>query len=426
MLCQHDQSLIERESAIPGFQHLLQPEQLRDLLLNHSDIQDPGELKLGYLRYKPGINCIARFEFNADGRRHFAYAKAFGEEGAGKLHKAMQRTDTGSSLGPGRVALKDQQILFSVFPNDSRLRSLAKLKNLESRNDLLARLFKSRAGWESASFRALNYKPERRFVACFTNAVGDKAAVKFYSQAEFAKVREYRKHLETTPGVQVPDWIGGSKVHRALAFSWLPGTTLQEHLESPGHEAVSATGRAIASFHAGHQQRLKIRNQQLATSSLKALAHDLGILIPELKNQSGELAQQLNTWLMVQPAPALPIHGDFYTEQMLISQHGVSMIDSDETHLGNPLSDVANFIAHLEQDAAYSGMDANRISDISTALICGYREIRPQQDFDNLCQHIAVCLFRLIHKPFRDRAADWPGQTRALIQRCSELFDSSG
>ena len=426
MLCSHDQSLIERENAIPGLRHLLQPDQLRDLLLSHSNIRDPGELSPGYLRYKPGINCIARYEFKADGRRHFAYAKAFGAQGTEKLHKAMQRTEAGSSLGPGRVALKDQQILFSVFPNDSKLRSLSKLKNTESRKDLLARLFKSREGWESASFRSLNYKPERRFVACFTNSAGATAAVKFYSQAGFEKVREYRKHLETTPNVQIPDWIGGSKVHRALAFSWLPGTTLQEHLENPGHDAVSVAGRAIASFHAGHQHRLKGRDPKQAASQLDALARDMGILIPELKTQASELAQSLIAWLIRQPDPAHPIHGDFYAEQVLVSQGDVSLIDSDETHLGNPLSDVANFIAHLEQAAVSPGMDAMHIPAISTALISGYREIRPEMDFANLCQHIAVCLFRLIHKPFRDRSADWPGQTRALLQRCSDLLESGG
>lgn len=424
MLNEHDRLLVSREHSIPGFRYLLQPDELRKLLCTQPGVSDPGELKSGYLRYKPGMNCIARYEFEAGGERRYAYAKAFGDDAGEKLAKVREKANGWSPLGPGRVTLNEQQILFSVFPHDSKLHSVERLSAEEARKHLLTRLFKSKSGWESATFETLNYKPERRHVARFMNPDGDFATVKFYSRKEFARVREFHKHFQASPGVQFPDWIGGSKTHRALAFSWLPGVTLRDLKATDIPEATRRAGAAIAHFHAGTQPRFKKHDAVQAARQTIALADNLAMLLPEEAAHARDLARALAEWHEGISGPEVPVHGDFYDKQVVAGNHGVALIDSDNAHIGHPTSDVACFIAHIERHAISGVMPAGAAAARSVALLEGYREVNTAPDLSQLGLHTAFYLFKLIHHPFRDRVQDWPEQTRSLLARATELFEA--
>ncbi len=424
MLAEQDHLLIRRETAIPGFRHLLHPGRLVSLLETGCGIRDLQDLRLNYLRYKSGMNCIARFEFLAGGEWSYGYAKAFGADAGIKLQKAREQPDCSRPLGPGRIMLDTEQILVCFFPNDTKLGSLCRLAEQRSREELLSRIFKSHSGWEEAEFTPLNYKPERRFVARFTNLAGDCAAVQFFSRAEFKKVRKFRKRLRDTEGVRIPAWIGGSKAHHVLAYAWLPGSTLRAHIADRELAAVEAAGEAIAHFHRGTQPGLKDLDHEQMASSLGALARELAILLPELEGPAGKLARQLAQWWLDRDDPRVPIHGDFYDKQVTAGDGGVALIDIDNAYLGDPLSDIACFIAHLERNAINHQMEAGDIPAVASAFLGGYQNIRPGLNMGELNRHIALSLFQLIHNPFRDRAEDWPAQTSALLQRCSELFAS--
>ena len=370
-MAERDHSLIRRETSIPGFGHLLHSSRLAALLESAGGISDMQDLRLDYLRYKPGMNCIARFEILAGGEWSYGYAKAFGADADIKLQKAREQADWSSPLGPGRIMLDTEQILLSFFPNDAKLGSIGRLAEHQSREELLSRIFKSHSGWDEAEFTPLNYKPERRFVARFTNLAGDCAAVKFYSSAEFKKVRKYRKRLRDTEGVRIPTWIGGSKAHRVLAYAWLPGLTLRSHITDRKLAAVEATGEAIAHFHNGSQPGLKRRKPKEIASSLRALAQELAILLPEIQDPANKLARQLAHWWLHRDRPRIPIHGDFYDKQVTAGDGGVALIDIDNAQLGDPLSDIGCFIAHLERNAINQQLDAGDIPPVVSAFLGG-------------------------------------------------------
>ena len=423
MLTEQDDWLIRRETAIPGFRSLLHPGRLAALLESGYGISGVQDLRLNYLRYKPGMNCIARFEILAGGEWSSGYAKALGAAAGVKLQKVRGRLDCSGPLGPSRIMLDAEQIMVCFFPNDAKLRSLCRLAERRSREELLSRVFKSHRGWEEAEFTPLNYKPERRFVARFTNPAGECTVLKFYSQSEFEKVREFRKHLSDPAGVRIQKWIGGSKKHHVLAFSWLPGPILREHLDESGLDAVHQAGEAIAHFHQSAQARLRKRNPWQKVSELKALARNLGNLMPELE-PAGELSLKLGHWWLAQDGPVLPIHGDFHDKQVVVGDDGVSLIDFDNAHLGDTLSDIGSLIAHWERNAINHQMEAGDIPAMASAFLDGYQNIRPGLNTHELNRYIALSLFQLLHQPFRDRMEDWPEQTSALLRRCSELFGS--
>ncbi|MFQ6005294.1 MAG: glycosyltransferase [Woeseia sp.] len=426
MLTEQEHSLIRRETAIPGFRYLLHPDRLASLLETDCGIEGLQNLRLNYLRYKAGMNCIARFEFPNSGEWSYGYAKAFGADAGIKLQKARDKPACSGPLGPGRVMLDEEQILVCFFPIDAKLGSLCRLTERRPREELLSRIFKSHSGWQEAVFTPLNYKPERRFVARLSNHAGDCAAVKFYSRAEFEKVRKFRKRLRESDGVRIPACIGGSKAHRVLAYGWLPGSTLRPQIADRDLAAVEAAGEAIAHFHRGTQPGLEHLDRKLMVSSLDALASELAILLPALEPCAGTLVRQLAQWWLDRDDPRVPIHGDFYDKQVTAADDGVALIDCDNAYLGDPLSDIGCFIAHLERSAINHQMEAADIPAVVSALLRGYRNIGPGLNTRELNRYIALSLFQLVHNPFRDRSEDWPSQTVALLQRCSELFASVG
>ena len=424
MLADQDHLLVKREISIPGFRYLLNRNRLSLLLQSTCGISGLEDLRLDYLRYKPGMNCIARFEYAVDGKWSHGYAKAFGSDAGVKLQKAREQANLTGPPGTGRVTLQKEQILICFFPHDGKLRAMSRLMEPVLRADLLSRIFKSQSGWENATFSTLNYKPERRFVARCTNLAGDSATLKFYSTAEFKKVRRFRKRLRDSEGVRIPRWIGGSKAHHVLAYAWLPGSTLRELIATGELATVNAAGEAIAHFHKGAQPGLKHLEHGGLASSLGALAHELAILMPELADPAGRLSQQLGRWWLEQDDPRVPIHGDFYDKQVVVGDEGVSLIDSDNAHLGNPLSDIGCFVAHLERLAINQQMASADMTAVTDAFMNGYRIINPSVNTSDLNRHIAFNLFRLIHNPFRDRVEDWPTQTAELLKRCNDLFNA--
>lgn len=422
MLVEEDLALIQRDAEIPGLCLLLNPDEFRKRMLADTSLLDPGELRVDYLRYKPGQSCLARYRFQTDGKDQFAYARAFGIHARAKLDKAREHISNEGPLGPGRVILEQEQVQFSVFPNDLKLRSIGRLGQTESRQRLLARLFKSQPGWQSATFSHLNYKPERRYVACCTNENGESSLVKFYSRMEFTRVREIQKSLRLDHRLRLPRLIGGSKAHQALAFSWMPGNMLRQYLGQSQLREVTAAGRAIAQFHSQSQPGLKPRAHAHLSARLLELARGLGQVLPELGESSVRLAGNLGQWWLAQDDPAIPLHGDFYDKQLIVDKQDISLIDTDDAHLGHPLMDVSCFIAHLERNAINHNLDPKKIGDISGALLEGYREIQPHLNTRVLGKLTAISLFQLAHNPFRDRVSDWPEQIRVLVERCATLF----
>ena len=421
MLNLHDKSLLNRDEAIEGLQYLLQPELLLQALSGHLDTGVLANARTTYLRYKPGVNCIARIDFK-DGT---AYAKAFGENADIKLEKARQRSEIPGPAGPGRVFLDEAGIIFSFFPNDAELTSLARLENPATRANFLARIFKSEPGWDDALYTPLNYKPERRFVAKFTNCKGRSATVKFFTKKGFAAIRNSRKKLNLPDGLTMPEWIGGSKSHRIMAFAWLPGDTLYSKLQSGCIDESRQAGEAIARLHLSQQPALKGGKNKYQLAILDSLASQLGYLMPDISHYADELVRTLGRWWSGRTPERKPVHGDFYDKQIIIKRAQVGIIDIDSAHLGDPVNDLGCFVAHLERRAIEGLLNTTQVDEVKAGLLSGYYSVSPGTDLHELDTFTALNLFQLTHHPFRDRRAGWPEETASLLDRCKQLVKNT-
>lgn len=418
MLNPQDKSLLKRDKKIGGLRYLLQPELLMSALSSHIDTGVMADARTTYLRYKPGVNCIARVDF----RGGCAYAKAFGENADIKLGKARQRGEIPGPAGPGRVFLNEAGIIFSFFPNDAKLPGLLRLENPATRADFMARIFKSGTGWDDALYTPLNYKPERRFVAKFTNRDGQAATVKFFTEEGFASLRNTQKKLNLPEGLTMPDWIGGSKNHRIMAFAWLPGETLSSRLQRGCTDDSQQAGEAIARLHLSRQPQLKKRKGRKQQKILRSHARQLRYLLPDIAAYADELAKSLGKWWLERIPARKPVHGDFYDKQIIINEKQVGVIDTDSTHRGDPANDLGCFVAHLERDAIEGFLNDKQVEQAKTGLLRGYLSTSPGMKLEELNAFTALNLFQLTHHPFRDRRAAWPEETVSLLDRCNQLL----
>jgi len=240
MLNDLDRALMEHDVALPALQSLLDTTQMERLVAERVDPEMEFSLGAGYLRYNAGVSCLARYQVKTTKGTAWAYAKAFSHDAAAKYEKLKSLDTRPGLLGPGRLFFDDQKLVFSIFPNDSRLRVLSRLEGAEFSADTYGKIFKGMGGWTQPEYQVLSYKPERRLAARFSNANGGHLLVKFYEADEFERIRKYRKRLSTPAELPIQKWIGGSKSHNALVFSWLEGQSLARQVED--HVAYLAPG----------------------------------------------------------------------------------------------------------------------------------------------------------------------------------------
>ena len=416
--------LVHRERSIPGFELLLDPERLLTHMRGQLDIRQVETIRLNYLRYKPGMNCLARYELRVAGQTVSAYAKAHGKDALYKMSKSLERPVSDTTLGPGRVIMEDQQIIFSIFPNDSKLVSLQCLNDMSYRERLLGRVFGQDSQWQGSEFRqALNYKPERRYVVRLMREDGKSSLLKLYSRGGYERARVISRKLTSNRHDFYPETIGRSKKHHVVAYRWRPGTTLRQ-LTIDGRLSSSelvAAAESLVEFHGSGRAGLSPVLLEDQVKRLNALAEQLAILLPHLKQRAKRVTHKLAEWLAAQEPVLQPVHGDFYDKQAVIKNGKASLIDLDAACLGHPCLDLGSYVAHLERLAGNGGISAAEGGFQKDSLIGAYENLTDSICPVQLDKYTALALFGLIHHPFRDWTGNWPAQTRLLLERVESL-----
>lgn len=417
MLNTHEQSIVSRDPGVRGLELLLNPSLLAAALQSQLGLTTAASGTITYLRYKPGVNCVARFELNG----RVGYAKAFGRDSKNKIHKALHRHGPTPGHPTSIVLIPDEHVVCRFFPLDAELPALSKLGDDRERQILFERVFKEDDSWKTANFHLLNYKPERRFVARLDHAEGRMATLKLLSTREFSAVRRSRKKLNLPQQLSLPDWIGGSKNLRAMAYEWLPGQTLETCLRQGHPTDAGRAGSAIAHLHLSSQPALGKRKTKSHAEVLYSLVGQLAFLAPDLAPAASLFAERLNDWFAERTELRQPIHGDFYDRQVIVGGREIGVIDFDGAHLGHPFDDLGCFLAHLERRRVQGVIDDEICGQARSALLEGYTTVVSDCDWTELDMHTAYHLFKLLPHAFRDRESEWPEHTVLMLRQCMDL-----
>jgi aminoglycoside phosphotransferase (APT) family kinase protein len=411
MLSRVDAALVARDRALPGLATLLDPEAFAEALTPLTLLASAA-VRPTYVRYKPGTRCLVAYDVAVAGDRLHVHANAYASS-----RWPTHLTATERRHGAGHTLVRhDRALTITLFPDDAILRLLKRLWNPETRTSLLRKLVPERHSLHSAGLETLAYNPERRYVGLLSGH-GTQAVIKLYGAEVFRQARSATAVPRTTEWLRTPFCIGRSRRHRAVVLEWLPGVRLSDVLATSPLDVrhVHRAGTALAELH--RQLLYAKRGERLAGHrDLPTAATSIGVLSPGLAPRALQLARAIDRARDAGARTQL-VHGDFYASQVLVGAEEVGILDLDRIHDGDPLSDVGNFIAHLEYGVV-AGSLAPGASDLAAdGFLAGYEEGARTRVRERLRPHIAAGLLRLGTRPFRTRATDWADRIAAVLDR---------
>jgi aminoglycoside phosphotransferase (APT) family kinase protein len=90
-----------------------------------------------------------------------------------------------------------------------------------------------------------------------------------------------------------------------------------------------------------------------------------------------------------------PLHRDFYPAQVIARNSEIAFVDLDDSAMGDPLIDVANFMAHVTLLSFRRFTDPDRLAKARRAFSDAYSERNPDLKKENLPFYEASTLIRL-------------------------------
>ncbi|MCG9893726.1 MAG: aminoglycoside phosphotransferase family protein [Thermosynechococcaceae cyanobacterium MS004] len=424
MLHSADQTLIERDRAIPGLAMLLDDDALLGLLKSRHPHLNIQAVQGTYLRYKPYTNCLVTYQVTLNQQTHWIYAKAFSTEQFGKLRKY----GCSDRLIPSRLsALKmaDLGIAIAPFPVDQRLQHLPQLVNPDAQPSVLISLLPAEAALSPLTLKPLNYKPERRYVGQLTSQERQ-WAIKAYSPEDYLAAYRCNSTVQSREVLRVAPLVGQSDLHQMLAFDWVGDRPLPDLIRTadPGQiqRSLIQVGIALAELH--HQSPSCWEQQDCTTEAFEmiGLVPDLCHLYPAGAPQFAAIAAQIAEGLLRIPQQRCATHGDFKPDQVLIQGNTVTVLDFDRAAIGHPARDLGSFLAQLARDGLQGKLSASRRHAATQGLLQGYRTVGEPLTPDILQLYTAFHLFKLLYEPFRYRAPDWSIQTAQQLEHIQTLL----
>lgn len=415
MLDAADAALASQDPGVPGLALVLDTEALAGRLAEALAEPPIRSVRPTYVRYKAGTSCLVGYRLETDAGPREGYAKALSRGDGGKLAKQVAKMDG--------VVLEDVLVAASVFPNDRSLPVLRRLGDPVARSRLLRRVAGGRPDlWEGTVTR-LGYKPERRFVGRVDVEGRPVAVLKVYGPGGYRPASAAAKAFSSADPPPTQDRIGGASRHRVLALEWMPGAPLDRLVADPELDPriPAWVGRALADLHGRHTKHLLPLVRTEEALIVLTTGRDVAALLPERGERARRLAVELARRLLDLPEMAVPVHGDFSPDQVLVDGDRVGILDLDGAALGDPTGDLGSLAAWMEVEAISGSLAAEPAARLSGGLLEGYGEQRAVPDPARLALYTAIGLLKVAMEPFRYRYPGWPELTERILARAEEV-----
>lgn len=362
-------ALQDPDLCLPG------DDRLRELVAEHlllPGYRAPIQAELWHARWKPGTSAAGLYLLGfSDGEQALVGLKLHrGAKAARTLASGADErlSDLCGRFAP-RASFADGRGLLWEWHADRELRGLPRLHDLGRTKRWLrdANVFPGATLHRGGlALGLLRYKPERRAVLRldaeveFGGARADfrRAIARVLPPEEARRVAAAREALSAT---------GAGPWPALLASDTAAGLLLEERVEHDGHEAdefghAELAGRCLARLHARRAQPAEGSEAPEAPSS------DPDALARVLQRLPGTVAG-LRAW----PAESAPrrtwIHGDLHPDQVVHTETGGALLDLDACGLGDPLRDLASWIADHMMHAESLGL-----LEAAAPLLHGYQQ----------------------------------------------------
>lgn len=410
----------ERDPSIPvraGDADLCPPAPERltalvDSALRRDESLQATSARLCHVRWKPHVALAALYAVRFDdGAERLVTWKRYATDKAERAARGTwrSRTELEPHLLPG-AAWPGERVVVSVFPWDRALPGLARAFDVKRTCRRLAETPRFEGldlRHRRSSALLLRYKPERRAVVRFDAVLRAEdrrrstlpVGVRILPRSDAARVARARRDARLDGLGLAPAWIGAEARSGLVFEEWLDVRPCAHDDFSPSREA----GLALAGLHA-----LPCADEQVEIGAA-ALADALPLFEVDRKLWTAAHALVSSAWCG--STRATWVHGDFHPDQTAreTTAGRLRVLDWDALRIGNPLEDLASWIA----DAV-----AVEDPDAPEALLAGYLEgggIEP--DPAELDAAVARGLFLRAAAALRRIESDAPRKAEILLAR---------
>lgn len=185
-------------------------------------------------------------------------------------------------------------------------------------------------------------------------------------------------------------------------------------------EIASACGRLLGRIHAATWQRPDLAKQFGDTSFFDALRLDP--YYRHVARQHADVAEVLYALIeSLAQNPRCLVHGDFSPKNILVHDHGLTLVDFEVGHFGDPAFDLGFFLTHLVLKAIWSGAQWWDYLQLTFAFwesyrqtlapVCGERELASL--VERAIAQLAGCMLARVDGKSRVEYLDRNAQERA-------------
>ena len=419
------ENLVKREKSIVGFKIIVNPEKFVKHLIQFFTGATIEKTRLTYIRYKPGIECSAKFKLKLNGKKKIISARAWNLELYEKFCKNHNHSEV---INKNKILVEKSKLLISVFPYDNQIKSLKHFHSLKNQNKLFQKVFPDSPELWLGKLKTLSYKPERRYVGGVSTSGGLNGIVKFYVSRRYSQAKKTSDIFKSKKNLVIPKCFCKWDHHKIISYEWLQGKVLANILREDGDSTLKAmrnTGRALGEFHSQKVIGLKILRIKNEKLEKMALANYLGFLCPPLSEKARKIAKFFKLNLVPQMVLNYPIHRDFNTNNVIISREKVGFIDFDEALLGDPRIDLGSFIASLEYLSLNGKLSKKSLESLKSEFLLGYNDIISNALLKDLDLFVAYELFQYSIAPFRNFKHNWPAKSNKILNLVKTIIKNN-
>ena len=328
-------------------------------------------LKIADISYKPGKKCrisyVIRFKDIVSGAaaRQTFVAEVEPNGGAEAMYSETQKHDQYTpQYGPAIHLLPELKMVLWGFPNDPVLNHLSELWDSKTLFDFISRhlgdfRLPKRAMPIDVQTHRVKYVAEERCTLRHTISFENAESLIIYSkslndkqkaQQIFATIRTlWESDVCRSGKIMIPEPFLFDPRLRTVFVRGLDGVNADKDLERIDIDsAATRIGQAIAGIHQCFLGDLPNGSEQYLVSQVDKTAKILEKTDTTSHSRVATISRTLREKSsgLTHLAPT-PIHGAFRLSQLLFVGNKFALIDFDGFVMGNPISDVASFVAHL-------------------------------------------------------------------------------
>ena len=434
MLSQIDRDLSSRDNSLPNLKLILDTEYIRSRISSSFPSIKLQKVQNVYVGYKPYNKCLVLHDLITEECTFRAYSQIYSSKEITKESKRLKDTiKVNNSKTKGcqltsKLSNSNDNILTYFLPIDRRLKNIAKLYDADLRNSLFNTKLPNNDELIDCEIVPLNYKPEKRYVAKLTKNNYESSVIKLYNK-EFYKQAVLNADLYINTGsFKVPKFLKKINKLRCLIYKWVDGDNLNIHLfnNNPDLDIIKRVGSSLSDLN-----NQKITNQlkfdkKYFIYKLLSISQDVSYLLPNISVKLNKIVNRVSELLLRIPDVYVPIHGDFYSDQLIVDnkQGTVCLLDFDQSCLGHPAYDIGNFLAHYIKDSYKVGLNSDAFNDIKQSIIDGYRcKSKINISDEEINVFTVACLIRLLTDPFKYRYESWDKSIYNLLEYINNKTD---